>query len=62
MIITIEFKDVNYYGTMLVKTDKANGMVSGAVHSTGDTVICSTNHKNQNRMYPECSAIMGNAR
>ena len=35
----IEFlKDVNYYGTMLVKTDKANGMVSGAVHSTGDTV------------------------
>ena len=23
---------------MLVKTDKANGMVSGAVHSTGDTV------------------------
>lgn len=31
-------KDVNYYGTMLVKTNKANGMVSGAVHSTGDTV------------------------
>ena len=31
-------KDVNYYGTMLVKTKKANGMVSGAVHSTGDTV------------------------
>lgn len=31
-------KDVNYYGTMLVKTKKADGMVSGAVHSTGDTV------------------------
>lgn len=31
-------KDVNYYGTMLVKTNKADGMVSGAVHSTGDTV------------------------
>lgn len=35
----IEFiKDVNYYGTMLVQTGKADGMVSGAVHSTGDTV------------------------
>lgn len=31
-------KDVNYYGTMLVKLDKADGMVSGATHSTGDTV------------------------
>lgn len=31
-------KDVNYYGTMLVQTGKADGMVSGAVHSTGDTV------------------------
>lgn len=31
-------KDVNYYGTMLVKTKKVDGMVSGAVHSTGDTV------------------------
>lgn len=31
-------KDVNYYGTMLVKTNKVDGMVSGAVHSTGDTV------------------------
>lgn len=35
----IEFiKDVNYYGTMLVQLGKADGMVSGAIHSTGDTV------------------------
>ncbi|MCH4171961.1 MAG: phosphate acetyltransferase [Lactobacillus sp.] len=31
-------RDNNYFGTMLVYLDKANGMVSGAVHSTGDTV------------------------
>ena len=31
-------KDVNYYGTMMVQVGKADGMVSGAVHSTGDTV------------------------
>lgn len=31
-------KDENYYGTMMVYTDKADGLVSGAVHSTGDTV------------------------
>ena len=30
--------DNNYFGTMLVYTDKADGMVSGAIHSTGDTV------------------------
>lgn len=30
--------DVNYFGTMLVYTKKADGLVSGAVHSTGDTV------------------------
>ena len=35
----LEFiKDVNYYGTMMVKVGKVDGMVSGAVHSTGDTV------------------------
>ncbi|MDR4933451.1 phosphate acetyltransferase [Companilactobacillus paralimentarius] len=32
------FLDNNYFGTMLVYTDKADGMVSGAIHSTGDTV------------------------
>lgn len=30
--------DVNYFGTMLVYTGKAAGLVSGAAHSTGDTV------------------------
>lgn len=30
--------DVNYFGTMLVHTGKAAGLVSGAVHSTADTV------------------------
>ncbi|MEX0380425.1 phosphate acetyltransferase [Leuconostoc sp. MS02] len=31
-------KDVNYFGTMLVYTGKADGMVSGAAHPTSDTV------------------------
>ncbi len=31
-------KDVNYFGTMLCYMNKVEGMVSGAVHSTGDTV------------------------
>lgn len=31
-------KDENYFGTMLVYLDKVDGLVSGAVHSTGDTV------------------------
>lgn len=31
-------KSENYFGTMLVYMDKADGLVSGAVHSTGDTV------------------------
>ncbi|WP_225049170.1 phosphate acetyltransferase [Lacticaseibacillus kribbianus] len=31
-------QDANYFGTMLVYMGKANGMVSGAVHSTADTV------------------------
>lgn len=30
--------DVNYFGTMLVYMNQADGLVSGAVHSTGDTV------------------------
>lgn len=30
--------DVNYFGTMLVHVNKANGLVSGATHSTADTV------------------------
>ncbi|MDN6161780.1 MAG: phosphate acetyltransferase [Atopostipes sp.] len=31
-------QDTNYFGTMLVYMDIADGLVSGAVHSTGDTV------------------------
>lgn len=30
--------DPNYFGTMLVYVNKANGLVSGATHSTADTV------------------------
>lgn len=30
--------DENYFGTMLIYMGKADGMVSGAAHSTGDTV------------------------
>lgn len=31
-------KNVNYFGTMLVYTNRADGLVSGAAHSTADTV------------------------
>ncbi|WP_326717011.1 phosphate acetyltransferase [Vagococcus jeotgali] len=31
-------KDENYFGTMLVYMDLADGLVSGAIHSTGDTI------------------------
>ncbi len=31
-------KDENYFGTMLVYAKLADGLVSGAIHSTGDTV------------------------
>lgn len=31
-------QDVNYFGTMLVFTGRADGLVSGAAHSTADTV------------------------
>jgi phosphate acetyltransferase len=33
-----QLTDVNYFGTMLVYTGRADGLVSGAVHSTADTV------------------------
>jgi phosphate acetyltransferase len=33
-----QLKDVNYFGTMLIFTGRVNGLVSGAVHSTADTV------------------------
>ncbi len=31
-------KDVSYFGTMMVKLKHVDGMVSGAAHSTGDTI------------------------
>ena len=31
-------RDVNYFGTMMVYLGEASGMVSGAIHSTGETV------------------------
>ena len=31
-------KDVNYFGTMLIHMGLADGLVSGAIHSTGDTI------------------------
>lgn len=30
--------DVSYFGTLMVKTGLADGMVSGAIHTTGDTI------------------------
>ncbi len=33
-----QLKDANYFGTMLTYMDQVAGMVSGAIHSTGDTV------------------------
>ena len=30
--------DVSYFGTLMVKAGEADGMVSGAVHTTGDTI------------------------
>ncbi|WP_153720799.1 MULTISPECIES: phosphate acetyltransferase [Sporosarcina] len=33
-----QLKDVNYFGTMLLYTGRADGLVSGAAHSTADTV------------------------
>lgn len=35
---TLLMEDVNYFGVMLVHTGRAHGMVSGAIHSTADTV------------------------
>lgn len=33
-----QLKDVNYFGTMLIFTGRVDGLVSGAAHSTADTV------------------------
>lgn len=34
----VALQDVNYFGTMLVHTNRADGLVSGAAHSTAETV------------------------
>jgi len=34
----VMLQDVNYFGTMLVYTNRADGLVSGAAHSTAETV------------------------
>ena len=31
--------DVNYFGTLMVYKDLADGMVSGAIHTTGETIL-----------------------
>ncbi|MDF7683807.1 phosphate acetyltransferase [Lactobacillus sp. ESL0679] len=36
--VATQLQDPNYFGTMLVKMGQADGMVSGAAHSTADTV------------------------
>ncbi|AXI01066.1 phosphate acetyltransferase [Sporosarcina sp. PTS2304] len=33
-----QVKDVNYFGTMMIYTGRVDGLVSGAAHSTADTV------------------------
>lgn len=33
-----QLKDVNYFGTMMVKCGDADGMVSGAAHTTAATI------------------------
>lgn len=33
-----QVKDMNYFGTMMVQMDDADGMVSGTIHPTGDTI------------------------
>lgn len=38
-IATSKIKDMNYFGTMMVHMDDADGMVSGTIHPTGDTIL-----------------------
>ena len=46
----------NYFGTMLIYMGKADGMVSGACHSTGDTVRPALQIV---KMKPGCSRVSG---
>ncbi|SPZ97833.1 Phosphate acetyltransferase [Staphylococcus aureus] len=45
--------NVNYFGTMLVYAGKADGLVSGAAHSTGDTVRPALQIIKTNQVYQE---------
>lgn len=45
--------NVNYFGTMLVYAGKADGLVSGAAHSTGDTVRQLYKSSKRNQVYQE---------
>ncbi|MGE4286441.1 MAG: phosphate acetyltransferase, partial [Phycisphaerae bacterium] len=54
-------KDPMYYGTMMLKTGEADGLVSGAVHSSADTIRpalqiikCSPNMKTVSSMFFIC--------
>ena len=45
--------NVNYFGTMLVYAGKADGLVSGAAHSTGDTCVQLYKSSKRNQVYQE---------
>jgi len=34
-----KIRDMNYFGTMMVHMNEADGMVSGTIHPTGDTIL-----------------------
>lgn len=52
----VQLLDPNYFGTMLIYMGKADGMVSGACHSTGDTVRPALQIV---KMAPGCSRVSG---
>ena len=52
----VQLLDPNYFGTMLIYMGKADGMVSGACHSTGDTVRPALQIV---KMKPGCSRVSG---
>jgi phosphate acetyltransferase len=52
----VQLRDPNYFGTMLIYMGKADGMVSGACHSTGDTVRPALQIV---KMKPGCSRVSG---
>lgn len=48
-------KDENYFGTLMVYTGRADGLVSGAIHTTGDTVKPALQIIKVNPMYSKVS-------